>query len=119
MMRPDLPERLFGDRLHEDAAVVALELVRRSGVPCYWQPPQDLPDDEALAGLRRLESVPAVHVFSWWPGSTRLRLRERAALWRAVFAEYRSGDALLEFVPGDDPALIAQEAGTCRAWLSS
>ena len=31
--------------------------------------------------------VPAVHVFSWWPGSTRLRLRERAALWRAVFAE--------------------------------
>ena len=114
----DVAFEFHGGTLTEDIDT-ALELVRRSGVPCYWQPPQDLPDDEALAGLRRLESVPAVHVFSWWPGSTRLRLRERAALWRAVFAEYRSGDALLEFVPGDDPALIAEEARTCRAWLSS
>ena len=97
----------------------ALALVADTGVPCYWQPPQDMPDDEALAGLRRLAPVPAVHVFSWWPQSTRLRLREREALWRAVFAEFRSGDALLEFVPGDDPALIAEEAEACRTFLSS
>ncbi|WP_028065726.1 hypothetical protein [Solirubrobacter soli] len=96
----------------------ALALVEASGVPCYWQPPQSMPDDSALAGLRALPGVPAVHVFSWWPGSTRLRLRERAALWRAVFEIFRSGDALLEFVPDDDPALVAEEAEACRALLS-
>jgi 3-dehydroshikimate dehydratase len=96
----------------------ALALVEASGVPCYWQPPQSLPDAEALDGLRRLPDVPAVHVFSWWPGSTRLRLSERADLWRAVFEVFRSGDALLEFVPGDDPALVAEEAEACRALAS-
>jgi 3-dehydroshikimate dehydratase len=97
----------------------ALELVAKSGVPCYWQPPQDMPEDVALAGLRRLPPPPAVHVFSWWPGSTRRRLRERRELWRAVFGIVTQGDALLEFVPGDDPALIAEEAEECRALLSS
>ena len=97
----------------------ALALVEASGVPCYWQPPQDMLDAEALAGLRRLPGVPAVHVFSWWPGSTRLRLREREALWRRVFEVFTAGDALLEFVPGDDPALVAEEAEACRALLSS
>ncbi len=97
----------------------ALALVAESGVPCYWQPPQDLPDAEALATLRRLPHVPAVHVFSWWPGSTRLRLRERGDLWRAVFREFTHGDALLEFVPDDDPALVAEEAEACRSFLSS
>ena len=52
------------------------------------------------------------------PGSTRLRLRERAELWRAVFGTFTAGDALLEFVPGDDPALVAEEAEACRALLS-
>ena len=92
----------------------ALALVEASGVPCYWQPPQDMADEAALAGLRRLPHVPAVHVFSWWPGSTRLRLHERADLWRAVFEHFTDGDALLEFVPGDDPDLVAEEAEELR-----
>jgi hypothetical protein len=73
-----------------------------------------MPDAEALDALRRLPRVPAVHVFSWWPGSTRLRLRERRDLWRAVFEEFTHGDALLEFVPDDDPALVAAEAEELR-----
>jgi hypothetical protein len=96
----------------------ALALVAASGVPCYWQPPQDMADADALDGLRRLPHPPAIHVFSWWPGSTRLRLAERGELWRAVFAHYTHGDALLEFVPDDDPALVAEEAEACRALLS-
>lgn len=92
----------------------ALALIEASGVPCYWQPPQGMPDDEALAGLRRLPRVPAVHVFSWWPGGTRLRLRARAGLWRAVFEHFTDGDALLEFVPDDDPDLVAEEAEELR-----
>lgn len=108
---------LHGGTLTDDLDS-ALALVAGTGVPCYWQPPQDVPDAEALDGLRRLPDVPAVHVFSWWPGSTRLRLRERAELWRAVFGTFTAGDALLEFVPGDDPALVAEEAEACRALLS-
>jgi 3-dehydroshikimate dehydratase len=88
----------------------------------YWQPPEDEPDRDALAGLQALlEHVPAVHVFSWWPGSTRLRLGDRGDLWRTVFEWLLSRgapvDALLEFVPDDDPALVAEEARTLTRLL--
>jgi hypothetical protein len=92
----------------------ALALIEASGVHSYWQPPQDMTDAEALDGLRRLPRVPAVHVFSWWPGSTRRRLAERADLWRAVFEHFTDGDALLEFVPADDPGLVTAEAAELR-----
>ena len=89
---------------------------RPAPIRSYWQPPQDLPDEDALAGLRSLLAhVPAVHVFSWWPGATRRRLAERASLWRAAFELFTTGDALLEFVPDDDPALVADEARTLSA----
>jgi hypothetical protein len=114
----DVAFEFHGGTLTEDIDS-ALELVAQSGVPCYWQPPENMPDDEAVAELRRLPHPPAVHVFSWWPGNNRVRLRERRDLWRAVFEVYTRGDALLEFVPGDDPALIAEEADECRALLSS
>jgi 3-dehydroshikimate dehydratase len=88
-------------------------------VATYWQPPEGLPGDEALAGLRRLrERVTAVHVFSWWPRQERRRLAERERFWRGAFELLAAGrspvDALLEFVPGDDPALVAGEARTLR-----
>jgi 3-dehydroshikimate dehydratase len=87
-------------------------------VRSYWQPPQNLPDDDALAGLQLLHAhVSAVHVFSWWPGNTRRRLAERAGLWRAAFALLATGDALLEFVPDDDPKLVAGEAVTLSRLL--
>jgi hypothetical protein len=113
----DVAFEFHGGTLTEDIDS-ALELIALSGVPSYWQPPQDMPDAAAIATLERLPHVPAVHVFSWWPGDTRLRLREREDLWRAVFAVFTRGDALLEFVPGDDPALVAEEAEACRALLS-
>lgn len=106
-----------------DSATSTLDLLRdvaRPNVHTYWQPPNDVPDAPALAGLVRvLPYVAAVHVFSWWPGTERLPLTRRASLWRAAFGHLqgarRAGlDALLEFVPGDDPALIAAEAATLR-----
>jgi len=102
-----------GGTLTEDIDA-ALSLIAASSVPCYWQPPQDMGDDEALDGLRRLPRVAAVHVFSWWPGATRLPLCARRSLWERVFAAYRDGDALLEFVPGDDPELVLTEAEELR-----
>lgn len=105
------------------STVDLLEAVDLPTVGTYWQPPVGMPDAEALADLGRIATqVEAVHVFSWWPGWERLRLSARAGLWRGVFDLLsRSGrrlDALLEFVPDDDPGLLAGEAGALRSLLS-
>ena len=97
-----------------------------SGVHSYWQPPVDLPDAEALAGLDALLGrVAAVHAFSWWPGTTRLPLAAREGMWRGAFERLRAHraaragaaplDVLLEFVAGDDEGLLPREAATLRA----
>ncbi|MFI6940049.1 sugar phosphate isomerase/epimerase family protein [Streptomyces sp. NPDC050418] len=86
-------------------------------VRTYWQPPQDAPDEEALAGLVALgDRVAAVHAFSWWPGNTRLPLADREALWTTALGLVtgRGLDALVEFVPDDNPELLAREAATLR-----
>jgi 3-dehydroshikimate dehydratase len=56
--------------------------------------------------------VAALHVFSWWPRDERLPLAARAELWQAALAEAGDVDALLEFVPGDDPEAVVRDAGT-------
>ncbi|MEU6408298.1 TIM barrel protein [Microbispora sp. NPDC046933] len=104
-----------------DSALSMLDDV--PGLRTYWQPPNGMPDDEALAGLRAvLDRVDAVHVFSWWPTHRdRWPLTRREALWREALrllaATGRAIDASLEFVPGDDPAVLAREASTLRSWL--
>lgn len=102
-----------------------LDEIDRSHVLSYWQPHQDMPADEALGTLRRaLPRVSTVHVFSWWPGHERHalgELPEREGLWREVFAVLREEgsdhDALLEFVPDDDPDRLPDEAATLRSWI--
>lgn len=93
--------------------------VDRENVATYWQPPIDLPDDDAVAGLRRvLDDVVTVHAFSWWPGQHRLQLDSRSALWRAVAATLSARPhpvpVLLEFVPDDAPEVIGPEAAALR-----
>lgn len=112
----------FHPRTLTDTAASTLRLLDEAAAPnlrTYWQPPLDAPDEEALAGLAELgDRVSAVHVFSWWPGNRRLPLAEREDLWRGVF-DLLDGrglrlDALLEFVPDSDPAVLSREAGTLR-----
>jgi 3-dehydroshikimate dehydratase len=98
-----------------DATIRLLEEVDRPTVRTYWQPPVGVEDAAALDGLRRvLARVSAVHVFSWWPHQERQPLSARADLWRSALALLDSAggnlDALLEFVPGDEPALVSREA---------
>lgn len=102
-----------------ESTVQVLEEVGRANLGTYWQPPQDLPDGPALAGLEKvLDQVRAVHVFSWWPSNERRPLTARADLWEKAFALLgsldRPLDALLEFVPDNDPELIDGEAGSLR-----
>jgi hypothetical protein len=92
----------------------AVELLEAApGARTYWQPPQGVPDAEALSGLRAVRPwLAALHVFSWWPRDQRLALAERAGLWREALALAGDVDALLEFVPGDDPAAVVRDART-------
>jgi sugar phosphate isomerase/epimerase len=106
-----------------DAVLRLLADVASSALSTYWQPSVGAADAVALAEFDALAAqTSAVHVFSWWPRAERLRLHERGALWQALFAAASaaaspSRDALLEFVPDDDPALLAAEAATLRGWL--
>ena len=102
------------------ATIGLLDEVARPDVRTYWQPPEGMPDAEAVAGLRELgDRVCALHVFSWWPGNHRLRLPARSALWHEVFDVVRSQgrvlDSLLEFVPQDRPDLLREEAAALVA----
>lgn len=101
-----------------------LEEVDRRRVLSYWQPHQGMPTDQALETLHRaLPATSTIHVFSWWPRHERLALSGRSDLWEQVFAllaaEGSDRDALLEFIPEDDPALLHREADTLRALIAA
>lgn len=90
----------------------------------YWQPSVGAADADALAEFDAIAAhTSAVHVFSWWPAGERLRLHERETLWQGLCSAASAlptppRDALLEFVPDDDPALLSAEAATLRRWLA-
>lgn len=90
----------------------------------YWQPRVGAADAAALdESIAVAAHTSAVHVFSWWPETERLALSARGELWQRVFENARAGmspprDALLEFILGDDPALLASEAATLRTLVA-
>lgn len=98
--------------------------VARPTLSTYWQPTVGAAVETVLDEYRAIaDHVTAAHVFSWWPEHERLPLRARDALWTRFFGEAQSAptpprDALLEFVPGDDPAMLRGEAATLRSYLS-
>ena len=101
-----------------------LDEVDRADVRSYWQPHRDMPAEEALTTLRQvLDRTSTIHAFSWWPGNERLPLAERSDLWEQAFAilaaEGSDRDALLEFVPGDDPEVLHREADTLRTLITA
>lgn len=105
-----------------DSTLRLLDDVDHSNLLTYWQPHQGMPAPEVLETLERvLDRVSTVHVFSWWPTYERHPLNERAPLWRSVFAllaqSNRTHDALLEFVPNDDPNVLPREAQALRNYL--
>ena len=109
-----------------DTAPTTLRLLDEVGSPAlstYWQPTVAASVDAVLEEYRALAAhTSAAHVFSWWPRQERLPLRARDALWTRLFADARAAsapprDALLEFVPGDDPAQLAGEATALREYL--
>lgn len=109
-------------------APTTLRLLDEVGSPwlsTYWQPTVAASVDAVLEDYRAVAThTSAAHVFSWWPTKERLPLRSRDALWTRFFAEAAAAerpprDALLEFVPGDDPGALATEAAALREYLAS
>jgi len=102
--------------------------------PPYWAP-QDLASDRAdLAAIG--DRLGHLHVYQWDPDGTRHRLATDDGFWPTRLAGAAAAiagtgaaaaaarpvaprAALLEFVPDDDPAAVAGEAATLRAWLSA
>ncbi|MCP1427851.1 sugar phosphate isomerase/epimerase [Microbacterium foliorum] len=111
-----------------DTAPTTLRLLAEVASPAlstYWQPTVAASVDDVLAEYRMVAAhTSAAHVFSWWPAQERRPLRARDALWTRFFTEALSAprpprEALLEFVPNDDPALLPGEAAALRSYLST
>jgi len=109
-----------------DTAVSARALLDATVHPAIftlWQPPVGLTEEECLEGLGLvIGRLSHVHAFNWWPDSAhRLPLAGGAVRWERYLSFLRSAgknpDVLLEFVPGDDPGVLQQEAETLRGWL--
>ncbi|MDT3318076.1 TIM barrel protein [Microbacterium sp. KSW4-11] len=123
------PELTVGLELHdgtltdtEQAALRFLDEVDRPNVGSYWQPRIGVDATEAVAGLRLIDDqVVAVHAFSWWPSYERHTLSARPTLWRQAFehlsSQGRPLDVLIEFVPDDNPTILAREATALRTLL--
>ncbi len=102
------------------SAVQLLEETQHPAIFTSWQPPVGSNKEQCLESLRSvLPRMKNVHAFHWWPDSvSRLPIAEGRDRWQAYVATIRaaglSPDVLLEFVRGDDPALLAGEAQTLR-----
>jgi sugar phosphate isomerase/epimerase len=106
-----------------DTTESALELLHATDHPfikTLWQPPHGLSLDECVGSLRALlPRLQHLHVFHWWPDpSCRLPLADGRDRWTAYVAELRvcrkDCALLLEFVRGDDPACLQEDAKTLR-----
>ncbi len=91
----------------------------------YWQPRSGISVPQSIKGLQEvLPRLAHLHVFHWWPDHSHRRpLAEGSDGWLRYLklAATIPGDrfAMLEFVPHDDPAILATEAATLIGWLKT
>ncbi|WP_214409306.1 sugar phosphate isomerase/epimerase family protein [Sphaerisporangium fuscum] len=111
------------DTLTDTRASARRLLSRLDGVPVrtLWQPVPERDRAENLGDLRDvLPWLQHVHVFTWTAAGDRLPLADGLDDWEAylgVAAEGGARYALLEFVAGDSPARLAEDAATLLAVL--
>jgi sugar phosphate isomerase/epimerase len=106
-----------------DTTESAMELLRATDHPfikTLWQPPHGRSLQECVGSLHALQPrLHHLHVFHWWPDSScRLPLADGRDRWAAYVAELRASmkdcALLLEFVRGDDPSCLQEDATTLR-----
>ena len=110
-----------------DTTESAVALLAGTGHPfirSLWQPPHGKTLEECLASLRAMSPrLHHVHVFHWGPDpADRLALADGRERWEAYVSELKSSskdvDFLLEFVRGDDPSALREDARTLRDILA-
>ncbi|MEM1057679.1 MAG: TIM barrel protein [Verrucomicrobiota bacterium] len=111
-----------------DTAESTSRLLREAAHPALkslWQPPNGMPTEECLEGLRAvLPVLDNIHVLHWWPrAKDRHALKEGTQRWRRFLEVIQTSDlprcALLEFVKDDDPAQFLKDAATLKSWLTT
>ena len=116
-----------GGTLTDDAVSARrlLEEIDRDDVGCLWQPPVGMSAQDCCAGIREVRRfVRNVHVFSWSGTAPveRFPLAAGAEKWHACLKELSAlpGERwlLLEFVRGDDPGQLAEDAATLKNWIA-
>lgn len=99
------------------------EEVAHPNLSTHWQPP---PNESTAATEQGLLTVLPwlrnLHVFHWSPGpNRRLPLEDGRVRWERFLQLVASAggerDALIEFVPNDDPENFLRDAATLRGWL--
>lgn len=113
------------DTFTDDPAAARELLAAVPGLRTHWQPRPDRDEAWNLAALgAAAPRLSAVHAFHWTasappsPGPVRRPLAEDAPAWRRRVAALPPGvPVLLEFLPGDDPALLPREAAALREIL--
>lgn len=113
-----------------NTAESAEALMRELGdtnISLYWQPPNGLPKDQVLAGLKRvLPWVDSIHVFHWIIDASgnlrRLPLVDGCSAWdeylNLLAAPGCSRWVMLEFVADDDPERFLEDARQLHGWIN-
>ena len=110
-----------------DSTLALLDAVDAANLFTYWQPATGASVDELLASWRAVRHRAShLHVFRWRAVDDRRPLAEGADLWPQVLAEPPSAAgwpgervAFLEFVRGDDPAQLGDDAAVLLGWLGA
>ena len=102
------------------SAVRLMAEIDRPNARLYWQPDFKKSREELFRGLLpALPYIEVLHVFTWLPSGEKRPLAEGRDFWVDVFRTVpglADKKLLLEFVPGNDPAVLPREAQTLRAW---
>ena len=119
----DVAFEYHGGTLTDDAlsARALLEAADMPGLGTLWQPPTGMSAQDCAASIRTVAPwVRNIHTFSW-SAAERLPLASGAEKWRTLLAEIEKlpGDRqmMLEFVRGDAPSQLIEDACTLRRWL--
>lgn len=122
----DLAFEYHGGTLTDDAGSARrlLEETDRKNVGCLWQPPVGMSAQDCCASIREVgKYVRNVHVFSWSPAPVeRFPLAAGEEKWRGCLKELAELTEdrwlLLEFVRGDAPEQLAEDAETLKRWIA-
>lgn len=101
------------------STICLLNDVDKDNVLTYWQPPDGVSLDDNILAISRLvamKKLKNLHVFASDNGD-RMPLSHGVAMWKQYIAEAAvcSPALLLEFVRGDDPSLMTEDAQTLLA----